>query len=161
MGTIPETFPSKVLARYDLYKVMFKQENVSPFEYTLQFPAIFKLPWILSFTHKKQEAEGSSPPLLLRQFSVKWWKQINESQANKEVVIKYHSNLTKESPKSPSTSTSRISMTNEDVAKRIKECENEEDLARIINEIRGSPTPSEDLFQDSQDPYEDENLLNY
>nr|GEV46356.1 hypothetical protein [Tanacetum cinerariifolium] len=32
-------------------------------------------------------------------------------------------------------------MTNDDVAKRIKDCKNDEDLARVINEIRGSPTP--------------------
>nr|GEY89219.1 aminotransferase-like mobile domain-containing protein [Tanacetum cinerariifolium] len=84
MGTIPETFPPKVLAGYNQYKILFKQENIPPFEYALQFSAIFKLPWILSWTHKKQEAEGSSPPLLLRQFSAKWWKQITENQADKE-----------------------------------------------------------------------------
>nr|GFB21396.1 reverse transcriptase domain, zinc finger, CCHC-type, aspartic peptidase domain protein [Tanacetum cinerariifolium] len=131
---------------------MFNQENVPPFEYALQFSAIFKLSWILSFTHKKQEAEGSSPPLLLR------WKQITESQADKEAVISYHNSLIQESP---STSTPRKPMTNDDVAKRIKDFKNDEDLARVINEIRGSPTPSEDIFQDSQDTYEDENFLKF
>nr|GEU94075.1 reverse transcriptase domain, zinc finger, CCHC-type, aspartic peptidase domain protein [Tanacetum cinerariifolium] len=158
MGIIPEAFPLKVLAGYNQYKVMFNQENVPPFEYALQFSAIFKLPWILSFANKKQGAEESSPPLLLRQFSVKWWKQITKSQADKEVVISYHNSLIQESP---STSTLRKPITNDDVAKRIKDCKNDEDLAIVINEIRGSPTPSEDIFPDSQDPYEDENFLKF
>ncbi|GKD57651.1 hypothetical protein Tco_1291038 [Tanacetum coccineum] len=158
MGIIPEVFPPQVLAGYNQYKVLFKQETVPSFEYSLQFSAIFKLPWILSFTHKKQEAEGSSPPLLLRQFSVKWWKQIEESQANKEAVIKYHSSLIQESPRI-SISTTKFPMTNMDIAKKIKECENKQELERFINEIRSSPTPSEDLFQDSQDPYDDYKIL--
>ncbi|GJZ02467.1 hypothetical protein Tco_0520428, partial [Tanacetum coccineum] len=57
MGQIPESFPTKVLKGYNQYKKMFLQEGVPSFEYTLQFSAIFKLPWILSFTHKKKEAE--------------------------------------------------------------------------------------------------------
>ncbi|GKE45641.1 hypothetical protein Tco_1472925 [Tanacetum coccineum] len=35
-----------------------------------------------------------------------------------------------------------------DIARRIRDCK-EEDLARIISEIRSSPSTSEDLFQDS------------
>nr|GFB26924.1 reverse transcriptase domain, zinc finger, CCHC-type, aspartic peptidase domain protein [Tanacetum cinerariifolium] len=140
---------------YNQYKVLFNQENIPPFEYTLQFSAIFKLPWILSWTHKKQEAEGSSPPLLLRQFSANWWKQITENQADKEAVISYHRSLIQESPK---PFTPMKSMTNEDVAKIIRDCKSDEDLPRIINEIRSSFTPSEDIFQDSQDPYEDDNF---
>nr|GEW34067.1 reverse transcriptase domain-containing protein [Tanacetum cinerariifolium] len=143
MGTILETFPLKVLAGYNQYKVIFNQENVPPFEYTLKFSAIFKLPWILSFTHKKQEAEGSSPPLLVRQFSVKWWKQITESQADKEAVISYHNSLIQESPRA---FTPRRPMTNDDVAKRIRDCKSDEDLTRIINEIRSFPTP--EYFQE-------------
>ncbi|GJW92743.1 hypothetical protein Tco_0172415 [Tanacetum coccineum] len=158
MGIIPEVFSLQVLAGYNQYKVLFKQENVPSFEYSLQFSAIFKLPWILLFTHKKQEAEGSSPLLLLRKFSVKWWKQIEESQANKEAVIKYHSSLIQESPRI-SISTTKFPMTNMDIAKKIKECENKHELERFINEIKSSPTPSEDLFQDSQDPYDDYKIL--
>ncbi|GJZ59362.1 hypothetical protein Tco_0615178 [Tanacetum coccineum] len=162
MGTIPETFPQKVLTGYNQYKVLFKQENIPLFEYTLQFSAIFKLPWILSFTHKKKESEGSSPPLLIRQWSAKWWKVIKESQADREAVVKYHNSLIARTTKvSPGSSTSGLSMTNKEIAQRIKDCSNNEELLeRFINEIRGSPTPSENLFQDSQDPYEDENFLN-
>nr|GEX75251.1 RNA-directed DNA polymerase, eukaryota [Tanacetum cinerariifolium] len=83
---------------------------------------------------------------------------VTESQADKEAVINYHNSLIQESP---STSTPRKPMTNNDVAKRIKDCKNDEDLARVINDIRGSPTPSEDIFQDSQDIYEDENFLKF
>ncbi|GKE33265.1 hypothetical protein Tco_1452587 [Tanacetum coccineum] len=156
MGQIPEAFPSKVLTGYILYKKMFTQEGVPPFEYTLQFLAIFKLPWILSLTHKKQEAEGISPPLLIRQFSAKWWKQINDSQADKKAVIKYYNSLIQESHSmstSRFTQTSKLSKTNVEIAKKIEECKNDEDFARIISQIRSSPTPSEDLFQESQDPY--------
>nr|GEW61849.1 reverse transcriptase domain, zinc finger, CCHC-type, aspartic peptidase domain protein [Tanacetum cinerariifolium] len=107
---------------------------------------------------QEEEAEGSSPPLLLRQFSVKWWKQITKSQADKEAVISYHNSLIQESPR---PFTPRKPMTNDDVAKRIRDCKSDEDLTRIINEIRSSPTPSEDIFQDSQDPYEDDNFLKF
>ncbi|GKB96336.1 hypothetical protein Tco_0982473 [Tanacetum coccineum] len=67
------------------------------------FAAVFKLPWIISFTHKKQERQGNSPPLLIRQFSVKWWKQIEDKQASKEAVIRYYNDITTESS-SPSPS---------------------------------------------------------
>nr|GEV67680.1 reverse transcriptase domain, zinc finger, CCHC-type, aspartic peptidase domain protein [Tanacetum cinerariifolium] len=103
----------------------------------------------------KQEAEGISPPLLLRQFNAKWWKQITESHADKEAVIIYHINLIQESPR---PFTPMKSMTNDDVARRIRDYKSDEDLTRIINEIRSSPAPSEDIFQDSQDPYEDDNF---
>ncbi|GJV54002.1 reverse transcriptase domain, zinc finger, CCHC-type, aspartic peptidase domain protein [Tanacetum coccineum] len=103
------------------------------------------------------EVEGTSPPLLVRQFSAKWWKQINESQADKEAVIKYYNNLIQESPSTSTsklTSNSKLSKINVEIAKKIEECKNDKDFARVINQIRSSPTPSEDLFQDSQDPYD-------
>nr|GEW03597.1 RNA-directed DNA polymerase, eukaryota, reverse transcriptase zinc-binding domain protein [Tanacetum cinerariifolium] len=59
--------------------------------------------------------------------------KITESQADKEAVISYHISLIQESP---SISTPRKPMTNDDVAKRIKDCKNDEDLVRVINEIR-------------------------
>ncbi|GKC55098.1 hypothetical protein Tco_1077843 [Tanacetum coccineum] len=152
-GIIPETFPPKILAGYEHFKELFKQEEAPMFEYTLQFAAVFKLPWIMSFTHKKQERQGNFPPLLMRQFSVKWWKQIEDKQASKEAVIKYYNDITTESP-SPSCSTEPMIKDNSnDIARRIRDCK-EEDLARIISEIRSSPSTSEDLFQDSQDPYD-------
>nr|GEV36346.1 reverse transcriptase domain, zinc finger, CCHC-type, aspartic peptidase domain protein [Tanacetum cinerariifolium] len=159
MGQIPKAFPSKVLAGYTQYKSLFTQEGVPPFEYTLQFCAIFKLPWIISFTHKKKEAEGVSPPLLIRQFSSKWWKQLKESQADKEAVNKYYNSFIQESSStSKATSSSNLSNINIEIAKRIQECKNDEDFARMLNQIRSSPTPSEDLFQYSQDPYDNIDL---
>ncbi|GKC73741.1 hypothetical protein Tco_1119624 [Tanacetum coccineum] len=152
-GIIPESFPLKILAGYEHFKELFKQEEVPMFEYILQFAAVFKLPWIMSFNHKKQERQGSSPPLLMRQFSVKWWKQIEDKQANKEAVIKYYNNITTGSPSSSCSTESTIKEDRNDIARRIRDCK-EEDLARIINEIRSSPSTSEDLFQDSQDPYD-------
>ncbi|GKE96787.1 hypothetical protein Tco_1581642, partial [Tanacetum coccineum] len=116
------------------------------------FAAVFKLPWIMSFTHKKQERQGNFPPLLMRQFSVKWWKQIEDKQASKEAVIKYYNDITTESP-SPSCSTESMIKEDSNIARRIRDCK-EEDLAKIINEIRSSPSTSEYLFQDSQDPYD-------
>ncbi|GJT54492.1 hypothetical protein Tco_0989546 [Tanacetum coccineum] len=125
MGTIPETFPQTVLAGYNQYKVLFKQDNIPSFEYTLQFSATFKLPWILSFTHKKKESEGSSPPLLIRQWSAKWWKVIKESQADKAAVDSYHKSLIPRTTSvSPSSSASGSSMTNKEIAQRIKDYSN-------------------------------------
>ncbi|GJR33159.1 hypothetical protein Tco_1109391 [Tanacetum coccineum] len=150
MGQLREkVFPTKVLEGYNQYKNMFLQEDVPSFEYTLQFSAIFKLPWILSFTHKKKEAEGTSPPLLIRQFSVKWWKQVKEEQANKEAVIKYYNSLIQESPSTSTirtNSVSRLSKSNKELAQKIKDCDDDEEFARLMNLIRNSPTPSEDLF---------------
>ncbi|GJS03292.1 putative reverse transcriptase domain-containing protein [Tanacetum coccineum] len=120
------------------------------------------LPWILLFTHKKKEAEGTSPPLLIRQFSVKWWKQDKEEQANKEAVIKYYNSLIQESPSTSTirtNSVSRLSKSNKELAQKIKDCDDDEESARLMNLIRNSPTPSEDLFQDSQDPYDSIDLL--
>ncbi|GJT01048.1 hypothetical protein Tco_0822217 [Tanacetum coccineum] len=161
IGSLPETFPQSVLEGYNQYKVLFKQDGIPSFEYTLQFSATFKLPWILSFTHKKKEVEGTAPLLLIRQFSAKWWKVIKESQADKSAVERYHNSLMPRTTSvlvSPSSSGS--TMTNKEIAQRIKDYSNNESLLeKFINEIRGSPTPSENLFQDSQDPYEDENFL--
>ncbi|GJX73874.1 hypothetical protein Tco_0312469 [Tanacetum coccineum] len=120
---------------------MFIQDGVPLFEYTLQFSAIFKLPWILSFTHKKKEAEDNSPPLLIRQFSVKWWKQINENQADKEAVIKYYNSLIQESPSTSTTRTnsaSKLSKSNSEITKKIKDYENDEDFERIMNHTKFS-----------------------
>ncbi|GJT38910.1 RNA-directed DNA polymerase, eukaryota, reverse transcriptase zinc-binding domain protein [Tanacetum coccineum] len=117
MGTIPETFPQTVLAGHNQYKVLFKQDDIPTFEYTLQFSATFKLPWILSFTHKKKEVEGTSPPLLIRQFSAKWWKVIKESQADKAAVDRYYKSLIPRTTSvSPSSSVSGSSMTNKEIA---------------------------------------------
>nr|GFA09081.1 enzymatic polyprotein [Tanacetum cinerariifolium] len=134
MGQLPEAFPPKVIEGYIQYKNLFTQEGVPPFEYTLQFCAIFKLPWILSFTHKKKEAKGVSPPLLIRQFSSKWWKQLEEKQADKEAVNKYYNSFNQESPSTPkSISSSSLSKPNLEIAKRIQECKNDEDFARMLN----------------------------
>ncbi|GJS27075.1 hypothetical protein Tco_0487695 [Tanacetum coccineum] len=103
-----------------------------------------------------KEAEGTSPPLLIRKFSVKWWKQVNDHQADKEAVIKYYKSLIQETPKeTPSTSNtktksvSKLSKSNSELAKKILDCDDDEEFARIMNYIKRSPTPSEDLFQDS------------
>nr|GEV24879.1 enzymatic polyprotein [Tanacetum cinerariifolium] len=133
MGQIPEAFPQKVLAGYIQYKSLFAQEGVPPFEYTLQFCAIFKLPWIISFTYKKKKAEGVSPPLLIRQFSSKWWKQLEEKQAEKEAVNKYYNRFNQESPStSKPTSSTNLSKTNTEIAKRIQECKNDEDFSKNV-----------------------------
>ncbi|GKB76974.1 hypothetical protein Tco_0943869 [Tanacetum coccineum] len=152
-GIIPESFPPKILAGYEHFKELFKQEEAPMFEYTLQFAAVFKLPWIMSFNHKKQERQGNFPPSLIRQFSVKWWKQIEDKQASKEAVIRYYNDITAGSPSPSSSTRSIIKDDSDDIARRIRDCK-EEDLARIIKEIRSSPSTSEDLFQDSQDPYD-------
>nr|GFA63158.1 hypothetical protein [Tanacetum cinerariifolium] len=81
------------------------------------------------------------------------------SQASKEAVTTHHHSLTAESPPKPPRSPTRVSMTNSEIAKRIQSCGgNEAELIRIINDIRSSPTPSEDIFQDAQDPYDDYKL---
>ncbi|GJY57232.1 hypothetical protein Tco_0456347 [Tanacetum coccineum] len=145
LGQIPEGKAFHSIIKYSM-----------PIELRCHDLIIFKIPWILSFTYKKEEAEGTPPPLLLRQFSVKWWKQVDEGQANIKVVTKYYNSFIKKSP-CPSTSKSSTT-TDAEPIKRIRACTSEEELQKILNEVRRSPPPSEDIFQDSQDPYDNEFL---
>nr|GEY09586.1 enzymatic polyprotein [Tanacetum cinerariifolium] len=62
-----------------------------------------------------EDWEGSSPPLLLRQFSIKWLEAIQDSQASKEAVTTYHHSLTAESPPRPPRSSTRVPMTNAEI----------------------------------------------
>nr|GEZ43917.1 hypothetical protein CTI12_AA175730 [Tanacetum cinerariifolium] len=160
MGSIPEIFPPKILEGYNKYKVIFAQENAPPFEYTLQFSIIFRISWIFSFNYKKQEARETSPPLLLRQYSVKWWKQIDERQADIKAVSDYHNSLIGRSPR---ISTARTEIIDLDIIERIQAAgSSKEEIQKILNEVRRSPASSEDIFQDSQDPYDNEaQFLNF
>ncbi|GKB76625.1 hypothetical protein Tco_0943520 [Tanacetum coccineum] len=100
---------------------------------------------------------NSANSVLVKDMMIKLFEIDNErNQANKEAVMKYHISLIQESLR---ISTTKIPMTNMDIEKKIKECEYKQELERVINEIRSSPTPSEDLFQDSQDPYDDYKIL--
>ncbi|GKD20752.1 hypothetical protein Tco_1222455, partial [Tanacetum coccineum] len=74
---------------------------------------------------------------------------IKEEQANKEAVIKYYNSLIQESPSTSTirtNSVSRLSKSNKELAQKIKDCDDDEEFARLMNHIRNSPTPSEDLF---------------
>ena len=154
MGSIPEIFPPKVLQGYQKYKSVFPQQGVPLFEYTLQFMIIFKLPWIMSWNYKKQEADGVSPPLLVREFSARWWNAVSEDQADMKAVMSHYNSLVRSPSPGPSCSN-----TDDDTIKRIQECRSKEEIQRILDEVRKSPTPSEELYQDSQDPYEDDGFL--
>ncbi|PWA56876.1 hypothetical protein CTI12_AA332730 [Artemisia annua] len=155
MGSIPEIFPPKVLQGYQKYKSVFPQQGVPLFEYTLQFMIIFKLPWIMSWNYKKQEVDGVSPPLLVREFSARWWNAVSEDQADMKAVMSHYNSLVRSPSPGPSCSN-----TDDDTIKRIQECKSKEEIQRILDEVRKSPTPSEELYQDSQDPYEDDGFLN-
>nr|GEW94003.1 reverse transcriptase domain, zinc finger, CCHC-type, aspartic peptidase domain protein [Tanacetum cinerariifolium] len=142
------------------YRAIFAQENAPPFEYTLQFSIIFRIQWILSFNYKKQEAKDTSPPLLLRQYNVKWWKQIDERQADVKVVIDYQNSLIERSPRTSKEKTEIIDL---ETIERIQAVgSSKEEIQKILNEVKRSPSPSEDILQDSQDPYDDiEEFLNF
>ncbi|GKC61713.1 reverse transcriptase domain-containing protein, partial [Tanacetum coccineum] len=65
--------------------------------------------------------------------------EINESQADKEAVIKYYNSFIQESPSTStprSASNLKLSKENVEIAKKIDECQNDEDFARIISQIR-------------------------
>ncbi|GKC11700.1 hypothetical protein Tco_1008482 [Tanacetum coccineum] len=83
------------------------------------------------------------------------FSKIEDKQASKEAVIRYYNDITtgSHSPSSSSSTRPIIKDDSDDIARRIRDCK-KEDLARIISEIRSSPSTSEDLFQDSQDPYD-------
>nr|GFA16881.1 reverse transcriptase domain, zinc finger, CCHC-type, aspartic peptidase domain protein [Tanacetum cinerariifolium] len=157
---IPEIFPPRILEGYNKYRAIFAQENAPPFEYTLQFSIIFRISWILSFNYKKQEAKDTSPPLLLRQYSVKWWKQIDERQADIQAVIDDHNSLIERSPRTSKAKTEIIDL---ETIERIQAAgSSKEEIQKILNEVKRSPSPSEDILQNSQDPYDDiEEFLNF
>ncbi|GJR95489.1 hypothetical protein Tco_0267663 [Tanacetum coccineum] len=96
---------------------------------------------------------GSGGRIFMREREIS--ESIEDKQASKEAVIRYYNDITTGSPSPSSSSSTRpmIKDDSDDIARRIRDCK-EEDLARIISEIRSSPSTSEDLFQDSQDPYD-------
>nr|GEU65091.1 reverse transcriptase domain, zinc finger, CCHC-type, aspartic peptidase domain protein [Tanacetum cinerariifolium] len=101
-----------------------------------------------------QEADGTLPPILLRQYSVKWWKQIDEDQADIKAVSEYHNSLIR---RSPSVSITRTPITDLDTIERIQAAgSSKEKIQKILDEVRRSPASSEDILQDSQDPYDNE-----
>nr|GEY04746.1 reverse transcriptase domain, zinc finger, CCHC-type, aspartic peptidase domain protein [Tanacetum cinerariifolium] len=91
---------------------------------------------------------------------VKWWKQIDERQADIQAVIDYHNSLIKISPKTSKAKTQIIDL---ETIERIQRAgSSKEEIQKILNEVKRSPSPSEDIFQDSQDPYDDiEEFLNF
>nr|GEX73427.1 reverse transcriptase domain, zinc finger, CCHC-type, aspartic peptidase domain protein [Tanacetum cinerariifolium] len=135
------------------------KRSLSPSEDILQ-DSQDPIPWILSFNYKKQEAIDTSPPLLLRQYSVKWWKQIDEKQADIKAVIDYHDSLIERSPRTSKAKTEIIDL---ETIERIQAAgSSKEEIQKILNEVKRSPSPSEDILQDSQDPYDDiEKFLNF
>nr|GFC29149.1 reverse transcriptase domain, zinc finger, CCHC-type, aspartic peptidase domain protein [Tanacetum cinerariifolium] len=145
---------------YNKYRAIFAQENAPPFKYTLQFSIIFRILWILSFNYKKQEARDTSSPLLLRQYSVKWWKQIDEGQADIKAVIDYHNSLIGRSSRTSKAKTKIIDL---ETIERIQAARSsKEEIQKILNEVKRSPSPSEDILQESQDPYDDiDEFLNF
>nr|GEX05111.1 hypothetical protein CTI12_AA175730 [Tanacetum cinerariifolium] len=159
MGSIQEIFPPRICEGYNKYKEIFAQENAPPFKYTLQFSIIFRIPWILSFNYKKQEARDTSPPLLLRQYSVKWWKQIDEGQTDIKAVVDYRNSLIGRSPR---TSTAKTEIIDLEIIERIQAAGLSKEIHKILNEVRRYPASSEDIFQDSQDPYDNaDEFLNF
>nr|GEX18335.1 reverse transcriptase domain, zinc finger, CCHC-type, aspartic peptidase domain protein [Tanacetum cinerariifolium] len=81
---------------------------------------------------------------------------VDEDQADIKAVSEYYNGLIK---KSPSVSTSRTSITDADTIKRIQAACSSEEIQKILNEVKRSPASSEDIFQDSQDPYDNDTEL--
>nr|GEV50644.1 RNA-directed DNA polymerase, eukaryota [Tanacetum cinerariifolium] len=88
------------------------------------------------------------------QYSVKWWKQIDKGQVDIKAVSEYHNSLIR---RTPSISTTRTSITDVDAIERIQAAgSSKEEIQKILNKVRKSPALSEDIFQESQDPYDNE-----
>ncbi|PWA39968.1 reverse transcriptase domain, Zinc finger, CCHC-type, Aspartic peptidase domain protein [Artemisia annua] len=91
---------------------------------------------------------------MIREFSARWWNAVSEDQADMKAVMSHYNSLVRSPSPGPSCSN-----TDDDTIKRIQECKSKEEIQRILDEVRKSPTPSEELYQDSQDPYEDDGFL--
>nr|GEZ65443.1 reverse transcriptase domain, zinc finger, CCHC-type, aspartic peptidase domain protein [Tanacetum cinerariifolium] len=102
----------------------------------------------------------SSSSSIISQNSVKWWKQIDERQADIQAVIDYHNSLIERSPRTSKAKTEIIDL---ETIERIQAAgSSKEEIQKILNEVKRSPSPSEDILQDSQDPYDDiDEFLNF
>lgn len=114
----------------------------------------------MSWTYHFQEAKSLSPPLLNRQFRIKWWDKFNHDQAN-EAAVQHYYKITYQS-----TPIIKESLTKPEIVARIMNAagSSKAELQKLIQDIRCSHPPSEgspsssiknELFHDAQDPYED------
>ena len=164
MGIRPEAFPKDISEAFSKFTDYFQQDGTPIFEYTLQFMSTFRIPWISSWTYIFEEEKSTelSPPLLYRQYKFKWWNKFSIEKANVQVVSKYYKELTAQYEKSLKTPvlSSNIQKEDQEYIQRIQACDSQEEMLKILNEIRHSPSPSRksspdtELFQDSQDPYD-------
>nr|GFD01906.1 hypothetical protein [Tanacetum cinerariifolium] len=65
--------------------------------------------------------------------------------------------------RSPRTSKAKTEIIDLETIERIQAAgSSKEEIQKILNEVKRSPSPSEDILQDSQDPYDDiEEFLNF
>lgn len=164
MGLVPSCLPTEVFNGYKKFKELFVQQ-ISEFEYLLQFTMLFKIPWIMSWTFHYQEAKEISPPWLNRQYRVKWWDKFKNPQANDQAVIKHYQQIYIQKPEVEAKFINSLPSTDAALISRIKAAVNSspEELQNLLQEIRSSPIASEDspksvkneLFQDAQDPFDD------
>nr|GEX53741.1 reverse transcriptase domain, zinc finger, CCHC-type, aspartic peptidase domain protein [Tanacetum cinerariifolium] len=152
-GNKPHT--NKVLAGYSEYPAY----NYYDYQEAC-IPEIFPPRIREGYNKYKQEAKETSPPLLLRQYSVKWWKQIDEGQTDIKAVVDYHNSLIGRSPRTSKAKTEIIDLEN---IERIQAAgSSKEEIKKILDEVRRSPASSEDILQESQDPYDDiDEFLNF
>ena len=158
MGIRPEAFPKEEISEaFSRFTTYFQQDGVPIFEYALQFMSLFRIPWISSWTYifVDENPSTNSPPLLKRQYRFKWWNKFIIQKANVQAVDNYYKQLTT-NYQDPPIQDSRLE--DQEYIKRIQACTTQEEIQRILNEVRHSPSSSRksdtEIFQDSQDPYE-------
>ena len=164
MGIIPEAFPKEISEAFSRFVEYFQHDGTPIFEYTLQFMSVFRIPWICLWTYNFQEESPTelSPPLLYRQYRCKWWNKFIITKAISQAVTKYYKELTTQYETSLKSPIRDIKASNEDqeYIQRLSGCNSPEEILRIVNEIRQSPShskhssPGTEVFQDSQDPYD-------
>nr|GEV58360.1 hypothetical protein [Tanacetum cinerariifolium] len=102
----------------------------------------------------RSPSTASSSSNITRSPSDKPEFQVNEGQADIKAVSEYYNSLIK---KSPNVSTPRTSITDVDTIERIQAAgSSKEEIQKILNEVRRSFASSEDIFQDSQDTYDND-----
>ena len=154
MGIRPEAFPKEISEAFSRFTTYFQQNGIPIFEYVLQFMSLFRIPWIFSWTYIFEE-DNPSPPLLQRQYRFKWWNKFIIEKANVQAVDNYYKQLTTNYQDPPMQDSS---LEDQEYIRRIQACTTQEEIQRILNEVRHSPSSSRksdtEIFQDSQDPYE-------
>ncbi|KAL8188626.1 hypothetical protein R6Q57_029646 [Mikania cordata] len=87
----------------------------------------------------KRKLAGLSPPLLIRYYRTKWWNKFSINKADTKAVQTYYKEITSHCEGSNYIQHSQ-QCEDQDYIIRLQACSTPEEMKRIINEIKNSPS---------------------